>query len=145
MPQQTFFEEVDVGTSIGELVAGPISTERMVRWAAGTGDFHSIHYDQEFARKQGLPNVVVHGPFKSSLVCRMLLDWAGKKARLRKLKSRYTGMDVPGNTLTCKGRITDKYIERGGKCVQCEFTVENQEGKVTVKGTAVLVLPTREM
>lgn len=136
--KQIFFEGVEIGASISELVVGPITTERLVRWAAGAGDFNPIHYDQELARKLGLPNVIVPGPFKSALVCRMLLNWAGKKGRLKKLKSRYMGMDVPGDTLTCRGRVTDKYVDKEEKCVECEYTVENQRGETTVKGMAVV-------
>ena len=138
MQEQTLFEELEIGVSIPELVVGPITTERLVRWAAGAGDFNPIHYDQELARKLGLPNVLVHGPFKSALVCRMLLNWVGKKGRLKKLKSRYIGMDVPGDTLTCRGKVTNKYVDKEEKCVECEYTVENQRGETTVKGIAVV-------
>jgi hypothetical protein len=52
-------------------------------------------------------------------------------------------MDVPGDTLTCKGKVVKKYVEGDEHCVECEVWVENSKGERTTPGTAVVVLPSR--
>ena len=38
------------------------STQQLVQWAAGSGDFYQIHYDKDFAVGTGLPNLILHAP-----------------------------------------------------------------------------------
>lgn len=41
---------------------GTMTRERIVRFAGVAQDFNPIHYDDEFARKAGLPGAIAHGP-----------------------------------------------------------------------------------
>ena len=50
---QTYFDDVTVGQEI-ELKLVP-TTQQLVQWAAGSGDFYQIHYDTDFAKATGLP------------------------------------------------------------------------------------------
>ena len=144
MSEQIFYEDIEVGDEIDQIEFGPLTNENLARWAAGSGDFNPIHYDQEYSRIQGLPNVIAPGPFKSSLVCRMLLSWIGKKGRIAKLHSRYKSMDIPGDTLICEGKVTKKFIRDNMRSLECEFSVSNQKKEISVSGYAVLVIPSRE-
>ncbi|MDN5346515.1 MAG: hypothetical protein PWP65_79 [Clostridia bacterium] len=144
MLPQLYFEDVKEGMEIPCLEVGPITTEHLVRWACAAGDYNPIHYDQEFARSQGLPTVIVHGPFKLSLLARMLLAWGGPNSFLRRISCRYTAIDVPGNTLFCRGRVKARRVLGQEKLVDCEIWMENQKGEVTVKGEATIILPSRE-
>ena len=143
MQNQIFIEDISVGTVIPEMITGPITNEKLVKWAAGSGDFNCIHFDLEMAKKQGLSNVLVHGPYKSALAAKMFLNWVGKKGRIKRIKSAYTGMDVAGNTLSCSAVVKKIYAENNENYAECEFIVTNQAGAATVKGYTVLVLPSR--
>ena len=48
-------------------------------------------------------------------------------------------MDVPGDTLVCRGTVVEKDDANG--TVRCEITLENGEGRVTTTGEAVVELP----
>jgi len=41
---------------------GIMTREKIVRYAGVAQDFNPIHYDDEFARKAGLPSAIAHGP-----------------------------------------------------------------------------------
>ncbi len=41
---------------------GTMTREKIVRYAGVAQDFNPIHYDDEFARKAGLPGAIAHGP-----------------------------------------------------------------------------------
>ena len=140
---QLHYEEVEVGSFLPPVTRGPIASELLVRWAAGSGDFNPIHYDKDWALSQGLPNVVIAGPMKAAMLANFVANWASDVASVKMLQCRYTAMDVPGDTLTLSGKIIAKELIKDGGKVVCEIWIQNQRGEITVKGTATLILPTQ--
>jgi acyl dehydratase len=138
---QTYFEDVTVGQEI-ELKIVP-STQQLVQWAAGSGDFYQIHYDVEFARSTGLPGIIVHGALKHALLGRMLHEWVGHGGKIKKWSVSYRGMDYPGQEMTCKGVVTAMRQEGGENLVDLDIWTANPEGQKTTPGTATVALPTR--
>lgn len=138
---QTYFEDVAVGQEI-ELKLVP-STQQLVQWAAGSGDFYQIHYDVEFAKSTGLPGVIIHGALKHALLGRMLHEWVGYGGTIKKWGVSYRGMDVPGQELVCKGVVTETRQEGGENLVDLEIWTANPEGQKTTPGTATVALPSR--
>ena len=136
------FEDVSAGNEIPALQKVP-DTRQLVQWAGASGDFYPIHYDQEFARQQGLPGVIVHGLLKYQFLVQMLSDWVGLNGGIRKVAVRYRSMDVPGDVLTCRGKVIDKRVEDGLCLVECDIWLESQRGERTTTGTAVVWLRSR--
>ncbi|MDY6833670.1 MAG: MaoC/PaaZ C-terminal domain-containing protein [Chloroflexota bacterium] len=142
MASQLFFENVEVGMEIGPLVKHPTSRQ-LVKWAGASEDFYEIHYDKDFALSTGLPSPIVHGRLKAAFLGQLMTDWAGDKGIVRKLSCTYRGMDIVGEDVICKGRVTQKYVEDDANCVECEIWTENRKGERTTPGSAIVVLPTR--
>jgi acyl dehydratase len=139
---QTYFEDVDVGQEIPALKITP-STQQLVHWAAGSGDFYQIHYDVEFAKSTGLQGVIVHGALKHALLGRMLHEWVRYDGKIKSWGVSYRGMDVPGKEMTCRGVVTGKRQEGGENLVDLEVWTENPDGQKTTPGTATVVLPSK--
>ncbi|MBI4304367.1 MAG: acyl dehydratase, partial [Chloroflexi bacterium] len=89
----------------------------------------------------GLPGVILHGALKSAWLGQLLSDWVGESGTIKKYGCSYRGRDIPGDTITCKGKVVKKYIENGEGCLKCEIWVENSKGQVTTPGTGIVVLP----
>jgi len=142
LPKDLFWEDIDVGTEIPPLVKNP-TTQQLVRWAGASGDYYQIHYDQDFATRSGLPGVLVHGPLKSAWLGQMLNDWVGESGWVKKYGCSHRGMNLPGDTITCKGKVVRKYLDGADHCVDCEIWVENSRGEITAPGTAVVILPSK--
>jgi len=142
LSNKVFYEDVDVGTEIPPLVKEP-TTQQLVKWAGASGDFYQIHYDKDFAMSTGLSGVIIHGALKSAWLGQLLDDWIGEDGTIKKYGCSYRGMDVPDDTITCKGKVTKKYVEGNEHCVECEIWVENSRGERTAPGTAVVVLPSK--
>ncbi|MBM3926095.1 MAG: dehydratase [SAR202 cluster bacterium] len=142
MGKQIFWEDVKEGMEIPTLVKHP-STRQLVRYAGVSGDFYEIHYDKDFAISTGLDGVILHGALKQAFLGQLMTDWIGEHGTLRKLGAQYRGMDRPGDTLLCKGRVTKKYVKGGEHLVDCEVWVENQKGEKFTPGVATAALPTR--
>jgi acyl dehydratase len=139
--KQTYFEDVAIGQEI-ELKIVP-STQQLVQWAAGSGDFYQIHYDTDFAKSTGLQGIIVHGALKHAFLGRMLHEWIGYGGRIKRWGVSYRGMDYPGQEMTCKGAVTAKRQEGGENLVDLDIWTANPQGQKTTPGTATVALPSR--
>jgi acyl dehydratase len=143
MAEQVYYENVNVGDEIPKLVKN-CTSQQLVMWAAGSGDFYQIHYDRDFAAALGtLPGIIVHGALKHAFLGQMLHDWAGDKGWVKRYGCQYRGMDVPGEDIICRGVITNKTQDGGLNVVELDIWTEKATGDKTSPGKAAVVLPSR--
>jgi acyl dehydratase len=140
--QQVYWDDVQEGQEIPALKKNP-STQQLVQWAAASGDFYQIHYDQDFARGNGLKGIIVHGAFKHAFLGQLLWEWVRYDGRIKRYAVSYRGMDVPNDQATCRGVVTRKYVEGDEAFVDLEIWLENSQGQKTTPGTATVILPRR--
>lgn len=142
MSKQRYFEDVEIGESLGERVITP--TKRLaVKFAGASGDFYEIHYDKDFAVEAGFPDVIVHGAQKASFSAQMLTDWMGLEGVLKKVNCSFRGIDFFNVDLICGGKVTEKFVEGDECCVQCQVWIDNAKGERTTVGGGVVALPSR--
>jgi acyl dehydratase len=142
MSKQLHYEDVAVGGEITPLVKQP-TTMQLVMWAGASGDYNPIHYDKDFAQSRGLSGVIVPGQLTGAFLGQMMTDWIGGEGALRKLSCSYKGMSYPGEAITCKGKITRKYVQDGEHFVECSLWAENPKSEKTASGKAMVILPSR--
>ena len=142
MSNQVFFEDVKEGQEIGPLKISP-DRQQLVKFAAGSGDFNPLHFDESFAKNMGMPEPIVHGRFKYAIVGRLVNEWIGTKGRLKKFGVSYRGMDMPNKEITAKGVVTAVRQENGENIVELDVWTEDASGKKTTPGTAVVSLPSK--
>lgn len=134
------WDDVSEGMAIPELKKN-CSTQQLVQWAAGSGDFYQIHYDLEFARNTGLDGLIVHGALKHAFLGQLLHDWIGNTGRIKRFGCSYRGMDVPNQDIVCRGTVVKKYQQDGENLVDLQVWTEDPNGKQTTPGTATVRLP----
>jgi len=142
MSEQVYWEDVKGGQEIPKLVKEPTPLQ-LGKWAGASGDFYQIHYDKDFALGNNLPGIIVHGALKSAWLGQLLGDWVGNKGFVKKFNCDFRGMDVPGDTLTCRGTITKKYVEGDERLVELDIWMENGKGEKTTPGSALVALPSK--
>lgn len=142
MGKQVYWEDVKEGMEIPALVKNP-TTQQLVKYAGASGDFYQIHYDKDFAKGTGLEGVIIHGALKNAFLGQLVTDWIGEWGTLKKLSVQYRGMDVPGDKLTCKGKVSKKHENAGQLLVDLEIWVENGKGEKTTPGSATVALPSK--
>lgn len=131
------WDDVKEGMEIPTLEKTP-TTQQLVQWAAGSGDFYQIHYDKDFAISTGLSNIIVHGALKNAFLGQLVHDWIGRNGRIKKYGCSYRGMDYPNEKMLCKGVVRRKYEENGEKLVDLEVWTENPKGEKTTPGFATV-------
>ena len=67
-----------------------LSRAALVRYAAASGDFNPIHWNQEFAVSVGLPDVIAHGMLIMGAAMQLVADWAGDPGRVVDVQTRFT-------------------------------------------------------
>ncbi|MET0457186.1 MAG: MaoC/PaaZ C-terminal domain-containing protein [Mycobacterium sp.] len=109
---------------------------QLVRYAGAARDFSSIHYDVDYARRRGFDGVIVHGLLKAAFLAELGTDWAGNGAWYRSFGARYTGTDLVGVPITCRGRVATLDHDTGR--IGLELWTENVDGRATTKATGVI-------
>ena len=139
----TFFDEVQEGQDIPPFVIDGLTRTDLVRYAGASGDFNPIHHDEEFAKMAGNPTVFGHGMLTAGFVAKCLTDFVGPES-LRRYKVRFATRVWPGDTITCRGKVTRKYVEGGESRIDGEVVALRQTGEAAVTGSFSAALPVRK-
>jgi acyl dehydratase len=134
MATKVKFDAVKPGDKIPQLVVEGISRPDFVRYAGASGDFVPLHYDQTFVEMAGIPTVFAQGMLTAGLLSHCVTDYVGA-GNVRKLKVRFATRVWPGDTLTCRGTITNKLEEKGERLIEGDLEVVNQKGEPAIKGS----------
>jgi len=135
-----FFEDTKVGDEAPPVLVSNITRTQIVKYAGASGDFNPIHHDELYAIRAGNDRVFAMGMMTAGFVSRMVTDWVGD-GTLRKYKIRFATRIWPGDTVTCKGKISRKFSEGGKNYVEADVFAENQMGEKAVIGSIVAELP----
>ena len=119
-----------------------ITRAQLIRYAGASLDFNPIHWNEHFATKVGLPDVIAHGMLTMAVSGRIVTDWLGDPARLVDFSTRFTRPVVVPDTdegalveVTGKvGALTDEGLAR------IDLTVKF-EGKTVLGKPQALVRP----
>lgn len=135
-----YFEDVSVGGELPELSKGPITETQLVRYSGASGDFNPIHSVPKVAQMVGLDGVIAHGMLIMAYAGQLITDWAGPGA-VRQFKVRFSGMTKPGETVICRGEITEKVEQDGEGLVRGKLTVKGTDDSLKIKGDFTVALP----
>lgn len=131
--RKLYFESVRVGEELSTLVKPPVDRVQLARYAGASGDFNPVHVDETFAKAQGMPSVYAPGMLVMGILGQLLSDWS-RGAQLRRYSVRFIKMVWPGDTLTCKGRVSDRWGKDGRYFAEVDLWAENQKGELVMKG-----------
>ncbi|MQA84267.1 MAG: acyl dehydratase [Streptosporangiales bacterium] len=134
------FEEVAPGAAITPLVKRPTNVQ-LFRFSAVTWNAHRIHYDTAYAHTEGYPDVLVQSHLHGCFLVQAVLDWAGPRARLRRFSWQNRRFALPGDVLTCSGKVTATEVHDTVGLVTCELEERNQDGELCAPGWATIELP----
>jgi len=133
------FDELNEGDDLPILVRGPITREEIAAYSRAAGDPNPMHVDEEFAKAAGYPGIFAQGMLSMGYLGQYVVGIAGT-GNVRLLQTRFVKITWPGETITCRAKVTGKELDPSGKkLVRVELTTENQGGEVKLAGRAVLL------
>ena len=138
---QRYWDDVRVGDELAGFDL-QLTETKIVEQVSGSQDFYRVHHDREFARAGGHRDIFVNTGFTRAALCRLLTDYVGVDGWVRALSFQMRRMNLPGDTMKLRGRVTRTYIaEDGGHCVDIDLWAENDREGITTPATATVTLP----
>ena len=135
---QPTFNSLNVGDEIPALTTPSVSRHTLALYCGASGDHNPIHVDLDFAKSSGLDDVIAHGMLSAAYLAQMLTNWVPQSA-LRSFNNRFTAMTQIGDTVSCSGKIIEKFEKDGEKFVRLELYTNTSEAQ-TIAAEAVVVL-----
>ena len=132
------FESLKVGDEIPALKIPPVSRHTLALYCGASGDHNPIHVDLDYAKSAGLDDVIAHGMLSAGYLARMLTDWVPQSA-IRSINNRFTAMTNIGDSVTCTGKIVEKFEMGNEKLVRLEMQAHTPEAQ-TIIAEAVIAL-----
>jgi acyl dehydratase len=132
------YEDVSVGDSLPELPID-VDVSLVVAGAVASQDYTPVHHDKKSAQESGMQDVFMNILTTNGLVSRFVTDWAGIDSRVKNVNIKLGTPNLPGDTMTLTGSITEK--DDAQSAVKVEVAGKNSWG-AHVTGTVTLVLPT---
>jgi acyl dehydratase len=130
-----------VGAEAEPWTFGPITQTDIVRYAGASGDFNPIHHDDQYAKSAGFPGVFSIGMLQAGCLATFAAEWFGEE-NVRRFQVRFKDMVWPGDTCTCRGRVTSvTEMPEGGHAVSVALECVRQNDDVVLTGSADFLLP----
>ena len=125
------FEEINIGDTLGPLEI--VVTKDQCRTFAkvcGFGDVAGRFTDEEAAKKEGLPGIILPGNMSLALLSKLVTDWIGAgNARVARMSTTY-------HKIMLHGFIT--HTTPAEHTAEVDVWIENEEGERLVTGTATM-------
>jgi len=164
-----YVEDVKQGESIPEIIRGPYTVTTAVAFEQGWGglfikahgnameyfgrhpsagiinDFgipeppEAVHWDNDLARKVGVPAAYDYGPERISWIGTLLTNWIGDAGFLECLNVQIRRHNIIGDLTTCRATVTS--VDPVSGVVELTVQAENQRGERTALGDARVRLP----
>ncbi|QWG18726.1 MaoC family dehydratase [Bradyrhizobium sediminis] len=129
----------DVGERIVHKTFPPISRHTLALYCGASGDHNPIHVDIDFAKAAGFPDVFSHGMLVMAYLGQALTD-AVAPDRIRSFSTRFAAITQLGARLTCEGRVTELFEDKGEKRARLALTTKDDSGEVKLAGEAIIAL-----
>ncbi len=148
--KQIYWEDVEVGQEIPGYSL-EIDWTRMVKQVSGSQDFYPVHHDPDFARAAGHRTTFVNTGFMQGCFSRLMTDWIGDEGFVRKFRMEMRRMNfvpddragTPGDTMTFKGKVANKYIQDNDHYVEADIWCENDREGITTPSRCTVILPSK--
>jgi len=132
------FEEINIGDTLGPLELFVSKDQcRLYARTMGMGDIAGRFTDDEAAKKEGLPGMILPGNMSLGLLSKLVTDWIGtRNAWLKQMSTTYRVPVQPDHTITIHGFITSK--DPATQTAAIDIWMENEEAERLVTGTATV-------
>jgi hypothetical protein len=102
-----------------------------------------LHWDSSRARALGIPAPYDYGQMRAAWVSHLLTNWIGDDGWLAEMELQLRGFNYHGDVHKCTGVVTAK-ADTPGDPVAIDVRATSQRDDATTKGTAKVLLPSKE-
>jgi acyl dehydratase len=115
----------------------PLTLRRSVQAVGATRDYYPVHHDEAFARASGADGLFFNTMFLQAFVGRVVCEWFGNDAFLRRLAIGMRGSNYVGRTLSARGVVSAIRESNGCRLIDADVTLATEDGVTTEVGLTV--------
>jgi acyl dehydratase len=114
-----------------------VDTSVVRAFAAITGDYNPLHFDEEFAAKTRFGRLIAQGGIATGLLHALVaMDLPGAGSVFVRQSWKFPKPVFIGDMITAAGTI--KSVQPKRRMAEMEFSVTNQHGEVVLEGDALV-------
>ena len=102
-----------------------------------------VHWEDEMSKRTGNPAAYDYGAQRNAWMGHLVTDWIGDDGWMRKLSVQFRRFNYIGDTTWCKGKVSAKSVENGEYRVELDLWADDQRGRQTTIGKAIVQLPSK--
>jgi acyl dehydratase len=130
---------VRIGDEIPSLTLKPISRSMLALYASASGDHNPIHIDIDFAKKNGLSDIIAHGMLVMSFLAQAITNIFPQNS-IKKFDAKFIAVTNINDILTCEGKVIDIEFKDSLKRLFLKLLVIDESGEKKLSGSATIEL-----
>jgi acyl dehydratase len=137
-----YIEDVEVGQRLVDVEHRPGSVQ-LFRFSAATWNAHRIHYDDEYARLEGYPGILVQSHLQGCFLAHAAVAWTNGLGTLRKFRWENRRFAVADDILVCSGVVVAVRQEGRTGLVDLELAERGPGDELYAPAWATVEVPSR--
>lgn len=115
---------------------------QLFRFSAVSWNAHRIHYDRDYAAREGYPAPLVHSQLLGSFLCSVVTAWLGPlRGRIVRIEWRNLAPAFAGEPLVALASVRALREDAGVLRVELDISSRDARDAVVAQGTATAVIP----
>lgn len=129
--------KLEIGDELQSWTSQPISRHTLALYCGASADYNPTHFDIDFARAAGMPDVFAHGILSMAYLAHVLKPWANAQA-LRGFSVRFVAITQVGDAILCGAQLIERFHIEGEVRLRLMLTASDLTGQVKLQGEAVV-------
>jgi len=127
---------LQIGDELPVYELNKLSRARIARYAGASGDFNTIHLDDEAAQSVNFKRIVAHGLFSMGMGASVINYWFGGagKCKITNYKARFASPAYREDSPVCTATVS--HVDHENKAVAINFAISSAEGELIMSGSA---------
>jgi acyl dehydratase len=138
MPQ-LYWDTIELGDPVAPLSKPSVSRVQIAKFAGAAQEWSPLHLDDDFAKSAGYGSVFAHGAMSLGFAVEAVQKWM-ENGRVLATSATFQKLVWPGDILTAKGVVVNRFEKNGEPRVDIDVWAENQNHDIVMKGQITCVL-----
>ncbi|MDP2340803.1 MAG: MaoC/PaaZ C-terminal domain-containing protein [Deltaproteobacteria bacterium] len=138
MPQ-LYWDTIELGDPVTPLSKPAVTRVQIAKFAGASQDWSPLHIDDDFAKSAGYGSVFAHGATSLGFAIEAVQKWL-ENGRVLMSTSTFQKLVWPGDILTAKGVVVNRYEKNGEPRIDVDVWAENQNHDIVMKGQVTCLL-----
>ena len=134
-----YWESVDLGDPVAPSTKPPVTRVQIAKFAGASMDYSPLHIDDDFAKSAGYGSVFAHGAISLGFATEAVTRWA-ENGRVLSSTATFQKLVWPGDILTAKGVVVQRYERHNEARIDVDVWAENQNHDIVMKGQVSVIL-----